>query len=192
MADRPDLDENLDSTTFQSYYYLKEELVQFCRLEGLQAAGGKTDLTKRISHYLDTGEKLISSVKSKSLVYIGEITEATLIECDFVCSEKHRTFFKTVIGKGFSFNVMFQSWLKSNAGKCYKDAVQAYYQILDDKKRGKAVIDKQFEYNTYIRDFFSDNSGKSLEDAIKCWRYKKSIQGHNKYEKSDLIALCQQ
>lgn len=31
--------------------------------------------------------------------------------------------------------------------------------------------------------------GKSLDDAIRCWKYKKQSQGHNRYEKSDLIAL---
>ena len=50
-------------------------------------------------------------------------------------------------------------------------------------------IDRQFEYNTYIRDFFANNKGKNLDDAIKCWKYKKQLQGHNKYEKSDLVAL---
>jgi hypothetical protein len=189
MTDRPKLDKTLESTTFQNYYYLKEELVQFCRQEGLQAAGGKTDLVKRISHYLDTGEKLMSKAKSKSSVDIGSITEDILIESNFVCSEKHRAYFKQAIGKGFSFNVGFQHWLKSNAGKTYKDAVEAYDQILADKRRGKTVIDKQFEYNTYIRYFFADNNGKSLDDAIQCWKYKKSIQGHNRYEKSDLMVL---
>lgn len=29
----------------------------------------------------------------------------------------------------------------------------------------------------------------SLEDAIKCWKYKKQLQGHNRYEQSDLIAM---
>lgn len=50
---------------------------------------------------------------------------------------------------------------------------------------------KQFEYNTYIRDFFEDNQGRSLEEAITCWKYKKSLQGHNRYEQSDLVALDQ-
>lgn len=86
---------------------------------------------------------------------------------------------------------MFQKWLKNNAGKTYKDAIEAYYRISEEKKKGKTTIDKQFEYNTYIRDFFEDNQGKSLEDAIICWKYKKSLQGHNRYEKSDLIALDQ-
>ena len=79
--------------------------------------------------------------------------------------------------------------MKSNTGKTYADAIEAYYQIIDEKKHKKAEIDKQFEYNTYIRDFFAANQGKTLEDAIKCWKYKKSRQGHNRYETSDLIAL---
>ena len=112
-----------------------------------------------------------------------------LIEANIVCSEKHRAFFKEKIGKTFSFNVTFQKWLKSNAGKTYADAIRAYYAILEEKEKSKTVIDKQFEYNTYIRDFFADNNGMSLENAIKCWEYKKSLKGHNHYEKSDLIAL---
>ncbi len=186
---RPDLNKNLDSVTFQEHYFLKEELVRFCRQEGLQATGGKADLTKRIAHYLDTGEKLVSIQKSKIPVDVGNITEDTLIEADFVCSEKHRAFFRKKTGKNFSFNVLFQNWLKSNAGKTYKEALGAYYQILTDKKHRKTEIGKQFEYNAYIRDFFTDNNGKSLDDAIKCWTYKKRLQCHNIYEKSDLTVL---
>ena len=62
-------------------------------------------------------------------------------------------------------------------------------QIIKDKKQNKTIIDKQFEYNTYIRDFFKCNKDKSLEQAIKCWKYKKSLKGYNKYEKTDLIVL---
>ena len=60
---------------------------------------------------------------------------------------------------------------------------------VEDKKKGKTKIDKQFEYNSYIRDFFADNKGKSLEEAIKCWKYKKQLQGHNCYERTDLVAI---
>ena len=35
----------------------------------------------------------------------------------------------------------------------------------------------------------ADNAGKSLADAIRCWKYKKKLPGHNRYEKSDLSAL---
>lgn len=62
-------------------------------------------------------------------------------------------------------------------------------QFLKRRKTVKQKIDKQFEYNTYIRDFFEDNKGKSLDDAIKCWKFKKQLKGHNKYEKFDLDIL---
>ena len=189
MTERPDLSRELDSKTFQNYYYLKEELVQFCRQEGLQTAGGKVILTERISHYLDTGEKLTACTRARSSSYAGEITEATSLGDNFVCSEECRAFFERAIGKGFHFNVVFMKWLRSNAEKSYGDAVQEYYMILDEKKKGKTAIDKQFEYNTYIRDFFADNKGRSLADAIVCWKYKKRLPGNNQYKREDLTAL---
>lgn len=189
MNERPELNTNLDGKTFRNYYYLKEELVDFCRKNSLPVSGGKLEITERIAHFLDTGEVLSAFAKAKSTPKVGTLSEDTVIEADFVCSEKHRAFFKEKIGKSFSFNVAFQKWLKSNSGKTYREAIEAYYQILEEKKKGKTTIDNQFEYNTYIRDFFADNEGKSLEDAIQCWKYKKSLQGHNRYEKSDLAAL---
>ena len=189
MNKRPELSRDISVEVFRNYYYLKEELVKFCRKYDLQTTGSKQELTDRIAYFLETGKKKKSSSKRIQTESIGEITENTLIEANIVCSEKHRAFFKEKIGKTFSFNVAFQKWLKSNAGKTYADAIQAYYAILEEKKKSKSVIDKQFEYNTYIRDFFADNNGMSLESAIKCWKYKKSLKGHNRYEKSDLIAL---
>lgn len=190
MSQRPELRPGLKGETFREFYFLKEELVDFCRKNDLPTSGGKLELTERIATYLDTGDVISSRNPSKRVALnVGEITEETVIEENFVCSEKHRAFFKERIGKSFSFNVQFQKWLKSNAGKTYADAVGAYSQILEEKKHKKTEIDKQFEYNTYIRDFFFANKGRSLEDAIVCWKYKKSLQGHNRYEKSDLIAL---
>lgn len=66
----------------------------------------------------------------------------TVIESNFVCSEKHRAFYKEHIGKSFSFNVLFQKWLKNNAGKTYRESIDAYYQILEDKKKNKTTIDR--------------------------------------------------
>lgn len=189
MTERPDLSAELNANVFRQYYYLKEELVRFCRDNNLPASGSKGELTERIEYYLNTGKVLFPAQKRKASAVTEDITESTLIEENIVCSEKHRAFFKEKIGKSFSFNVQFQKWLKSNAGKTYADAIAAYYQIMEQKKAAKTTIDKQFEYNTYIRDFFADNQGKSLDDAIRCWKYKKSLAGHNRYERSDLTAL---
>jgi len=191
MSQRPELSKELDGKTFRNFYFLKEELVDFCREHRLPVSGGKIELTNRIAYFLDTGKVLAASGKRKPTANVGTIMDNTVIEPNIVCSEKHRAFFKDRIGNNFSFNVLFQKWLKSNAGKTYGDALDAYYQILAEKKSGKTTIDKQFEYNTYIRDFFEANPGRNLDDAITCWKYKKSLQGHNRYEPSDLIALCE-
>ena len=190
--ERPSLTRELDSTVFRSFYYLKEELVDFCRENGLPVSGGKPELTERIACFLDTGKVLPPSAKKRTTASAGVITEDTVIEAEIVYSEKLRAFFRERIGKSFSFNVPFQNWLKENAGKTYGDAIPAYYRVLEEKKRKKMAIGRQFEYNTYIRDFFADNHGKSLADAIVCWKYKKCLPGHHRYEPSDLVALNQQ
>lgn len=217
MDKRANLNKNLDDGTFRNCYYLKEELVKFCRENNLPTGGSKAELTERIAIYLKSGRicetKTLNQSKMsnvcavqvlndkdkneiraaraavKSKASVENIDDDTLIEENFVCSQKHREFFESRIGKGFSFNVRFQKWLKTNAGKTYKDAIEAYSQIVEDNSRNKYPIDSQFEYNTYIRDFFADNKGKSLNDAIACWKYKKSIQGSNRYDKSDIVVL---
>ena len=191
MEARPALSKGLSSKEFTEYYYLKEELVSFCHDNDLPATGSKQELTDRIASFLETGKAQPPAAKrnTKTRKPVSGITRSGIIEDGFVCTETHRAFFKKEIGSGFSFNVRFQQWLKANAGKTYGDAIDAYYQILEEKKAGKSLIGKQFEYNAYIRDFFADNAGKKLADAIRCWKYKKSLKGHNRYERSDLAAL---
>lgn len=188
MSERPKLDTDLSGAAFREWYWLKEELTDFCRGNGLSAAGSKTELADRIALYLDTGKAETPRIARKTRNKpAGDITPDTLIEDGFVCSEKHRAFFKTQLGESFTFNVRFQKWLKSNAGKTYADAVEAYKEIRKEKG-GRKSIDSQFEYNTYIRDFFENNPGRSLDDAIRCWKYKKSQPGSNKYDDSDVAA----
>lgn len=181
--------QNMDIDLFRNTYYLKSELVRFCKENDLQASGSKEELTNRILAYLMSGEKIKDNHHRTKKIVIKDITLDTVIEAPFVCSEFHRAFFKKHIGTSFKFNVQFQNWLKQNHGKTYQDAITAYYEIIEYKKNHKSVIGKQFEYNTYIRDFFLENKDKTLEDAITCWKYKKSQIGTNKYEQSDLEIL---
>lgn len=186
---RPILNSNLSAEDFRNFYYLKEELINFCKENNLKTSGSKEQLSQQIFHFLSTGEILsFQNTKKQAPILHTEIATDSIIEDNFVCSEKHRSFFKREIGKNFTFNVTFQKWLKNNHGKTYQDAIDTYIQIITNSKKTKTTIDKQFEYNTYIRDFFDDNK-LSLKDAIKCWNYKKGRSGHNKYEPIDLIAL---
>ena len=201
-SNRNKLNKNLKASEFKEYYFLKEELKEFCRNEGLKLSGSKSQLEERIIYYLDTGKSLDDSKHAqnntknnanfqKSNLYKAtdseEITLDSILGENFKCSEDKREFFENEIGKGFKFKVQFQKWLKANPNKTYQDAIKAYYEIQNSNE--KTAIDKQFQYNQYIRDFFKDNDDKTLEDAIKCWNYKKSLKGHNRYENSDLDAL---
>ena len=197
-TERPTLTKDLKSEDFREYYFLKEELKDFCKKEGLKVSGNKNQLEERIIYYLDTGKSLDHSktIENKNKysktnlnkeTISKEITLNSTLGENFKCSEDKREFFESKIGKGFKFKVKFQKWLKSNPNKTYQDAIDAYYEIQESKEKTK--IGNQFQYNQYIRDFFEDNKDKKLEDAIICWNYKKSIKGHNKYEKSDLSAL---
>ncbi len=197
-SNRHKLNKDLNSAEFKEYYFLKEELKEFCRNEGLKVSGSKSQLEERIIHYLDTGKSLDDSNPTKNKANFQksdsnkttdfeEIRLDSILGENFKCSEDKREFFEKEIGKGFKFKVKFQKWLKANPNKTYQDAINAYYDIQNSKE--KTEIDKQFQYNQYIRDFFKDNDDKTLNDAIKCWNYKKSLKGHNRYEKSDLDAL---
>ena len=184
----PELTRDLKPEEFGQYYFLKEELKDFCRSEGLKVSGSKEDLENRIVHYLSTGEELKEpAVKRTSEDASTQITLDSRLGENFRCSEDKREFFEGHIGKGFKFKVKFQQWLKANPDRTYRDAIDAYHEIQSSGE--KTEIGKQFQYNQYIRDFFKDNEGKSLEDAIRCWKYKKSIKGHNRYERSDLEVL---
>ena len=182
------LTKDLNAEEFKEYYFLKEDLKDFCRSEGLKVSGSKQDLENRIIHYLSTGAELSEPrIRQFSNESKSEISLDSRLGENFKCSEDKRAFFKKEIGPGFKFKVKFQKWLKSNPDKTYREAIEAYHEIQSSKEKTK--IDKQFQYNQYIRDFFEDNDDKSLDDAIKCWKYKKSLKGHNRYEKSDLRAL---
>ena len=92
MSERPNLDIRLDSKIFKEYYYLKEELIEFCRKNDLQTTGGKTELTERIAKFLETGEKTYTNHNTKKAKVVDSITLDTVIEENFVCSQKHREF----------------------------------------------------------------------------------------------------
>lgn len=92
MRERPKLNKELDAVTFRSFYYLKQELADFCKENRLPASGSKAELTVRIAYFLDTGKAQKPSPRRISAVMIGTHTEDTVIEPNIVCSEKHRAF----------------------------------------------------------------------------------------------------
>ncbi len=190
---RPTLDKNISPTDFLDFYWLKEELQNFCREIGAKVSGPKTDLTQRITCFLETGTTpnpntpttTPKTTPRNSPRSSTEMTLETTIEPGFKCTQEHRKFFKSVIGPTFHFSVELQNFLKQNPGKTFADVVEKHYQILENKKNGtRTTISPQFEYNTFLRAFYDDPKNKNLplQDAITAWKKVRNERGDNAYQ----------
>jgi len=190
--ERPILDTKISIKDFKDFYWLKVELVDFCRKNGIGSSGGKIEIANRISEYLETGNiPRTKTQKNKKLPKPTQpITKDTIIGIEYRSYKEKKEFLKSVIGKQFHFTVHLLDFFKQNAGrKTYGDLINEWYKERELKKDPNFVkeIAPQFEYNTYIRDFMKDNPNKTRNDAIKYWKIKRTKPGSNKYSKSDLI-----
>jgi hypothetical protein len=190
--DRPNLNKTISLTDFNEFYWLKEELIDFCKTVGISTSGGKIAIADRIRHYLQTGE--IPAVptkpqrKSRFNWDTEPLTTETVITDNYKNGENVRNFFIQTIGSHFSFNVVFIKWMKENVGKTLADAIAEWKRIHDLKKDANYVsrIEPQFEYNRYMRAFLNDNPTLTSKDAMKFWKLKRTQRGTNDYQRSDL------
>jgi hypothetical protein len=194
---RPKLNKKISIKDFKDYYWLKEELVEFCRAIGINSSGGKIDISNRIIKFLENGELIIkSNIKKKTIISkfdwnVEKLNTATLITDNYRNTENVREFFRQNIGDHFKFNVEFMNWMKAHQGKTLGNAIEKWIEIskLKKDKNYKTEIAPQFEYNTYMREFLNDNPHLSSKDAIKSWKIKRDKPGVKKYEKEDLLYI---
>jgi hypothetical protein len=189
---RPVLNKQISIKDFNDFYWLKVELVDFCRKIGCSSSGGKIEIANRIAEYLETGKvvKRTTSKKKKLPKSTHPITEDTIIGIDYRAYKEKTEFLKSHIGKNFHFTIHLLDYFNENTGiKTYRDLINEYHKEQKLRKDPNYVskIAPQFEYNTYIRDFMKNNPDKTRSDAIKYWKIKKSKPGNNKYSKNDVI-----
>ena len=191
--ERPTLDKDISLTDFNEFYWLKEELVAFCKIVGISTSGSKIELTSKIQEYLTTGT-ILSNIKSTKPATSKfdwnkePLSKSTVITDNYKNTENVRAFFISQIGANFSFNVKFMNWIKNNIGKTLNDAMDEWKNLKEIKKdkNYKTEIDPQFEYNRYMRAFLADNPNLSSKDAMRFWKIKKTKRGTNDYERADL------
>jgi hypothetical protein len=173
-------------------YYLKIDLINFCKEYNLPTTGSKENLLEYICGFIE-GKPLNAKPKPKQKTMNNSFEPLleNIIDNNYSNNEIHRTFFSKTIGNHFKFNVQFMNWMEEKKSKkTYKEAKEVYNKTLLDKKSGKKnKIGKQFEYNQYTRDFFENNPNLSREDCIKCWNYRKKEFGDHKYTEEDLKIL---
>jgi len=193
---RPQLNKTISVNDFKEFYWLKKELVQFCRSEGLAKQGSKVELSTRIEFFLKTGNKDLNLAKGiKPISKFNWSTEKlglkTIITDTYKNTENVREFFEEQLGPSFKFNVKFMKWMKEHVGQTLEDAIKEWkrLKLMTKSNSVPKEIAPQFEYNRYIRDFLKDNPDKKRQTAIQFWKIKRSKRGDNVYRKSDLDLL---
>ncbi|MEM0899184.1 MAG: DUF6434 domain-containing protein [Pseudomonadota bacterium] len=190
---RPPIETLKTGADLKDWYWLKEEIVAHARDLGVSPAGQKFEIIDRVAHFLDTGEKRKPSAeKPKSSTPATEwhkmpLSRETVIDAGYRNNQNVRRFFKAEIGERFSFNIEFMNWMKASAGKTLSDAVEEWLAIEAKRKAGvRAEIPHHNQFNAYVQAYFDDNPGRSMDDARHFWKLKRSLPGHNRYERSDL------
>ncbi len=181
LETRPSLTRAIAPHNFASFYWLKEELITFCRANKLRTTGAKIELTQRIENFLLSGDTQAQEKKPPRVLrqtaqeVQAPLSADTRIPEDYTSSQEHRAFFVSVIGPRFHFTTRFMQFCKENAGKTYQDAIDEWYREEQQKRDPayKTRIAPQFEYNQHIRNFMQAHPDKPLKDAIAVWNEQK-------------------
>ena len=190
---RPELNNSISLHDFLGFYWLKTELVSFCKTNGISAAGGKIEITGRIEHFLATGEVVRAVGKPSPTSEFDWNNSAlnlnTKLTDNYKNTENMRAFMTLHTGSHFRFNTEFMNWAKSNTGKSLREAIEEWNAIYIRRKNKeyKTEIPPQFEYNRYIRDFMVDNPGQTRASAMYFWKLKRRQRGDNTYCVTDLF-----
>ena len=170
---RSELTHKLSSEDFLDFYWLKKELLGFCRQQNLSTAGSKDELKKRIAHFLATGEKLKPERKpSKRAAMPDVFTRDTVIGVGWRSSQALRVFFEKEIGPQFHFNGVMRDFIKQGEGKTLQEAIDVWEA--DRRSPAKKDIDSQFEYNRHMRAYFEAHPGATRAEALAAWQEKRS------------------
>lgn len=196
---RPELSKISSSEEFRQWYWLKAELVEYCREHKIPYSAGKFELIDRIAHFMDTGEipqPKRKKTRSKFDWSSETLTPKTIITDNYKNSQNMRGFMQEQIGTHFRFNNDFMNWMRNNVGLTLADAIEAWLAIDARKKDENVQIDipHHNQLNQYMRDFFDDNPDLSIKEARKCWEYRRSLpspSGRHRYSKDDLVSLSE-
>lgn len=163
---RPALTAYLTADEFRAWYWLKSELVAFCRTEGLPTSGLKAEVRDRITAYL-SGEALPEPKRRTKRAGAMPETFAldTVVGEGWRCSPKLGAFYRSVCGPGFRFNAAMRDFVHNGAGRTLADGIGVY----EASKNQKGPIAASLEYNQHMRRYFARHPNATREEAIAAW-----------------------
>ena len=172
--ERPALNAQLSADEFRHWYWLKEELVVFCRLQGLSTSGLKREIEGRVAACLAEG-RVPSRPRGGEVVArrTGKMPERfsmhSVIGEGWRCGPALGKFLRSELGDGFRFNAEVREFIHHGVGRPLGE-VAAVYRESAGRRR---AIPEQLEYNRHFREYFHANPGATREAAIAAWWKKR-------------------
>lgn len=179
------LTSSVDVEMFRQHDWLKTQMMAFCRDNQLSAAGSKEELTERIEKHLTVGERKVrrrvmsekvrKTRPKRSKQKLENPTLNTLITPEFRGSQNNRQLFRQHLGNDFRFNARLMSWIRANVGKTYREAINEYKRLKEEKLTGqqKPLNSPQAIYNRFLRDYRAKNPDVTFKEAIAAWYQHK-------------------
>jgi SAP domain-containing new25 len=173
VMQRPALNCQTNAQEFLRWYWLKEELIAFCRFARIPASGPKPELTVRIAAHL-AGQALSTSPRpSRNAQMPTEFTLETTIGQGWRCSLPLGVFLRAHCGRTFRFNAAVRKFVHTQVGRSLAEAVECYrLSVAPDSPQTE--IAPQLEYNRHTREFYANNPGASRQQVLEAWWARRS------------------
>jgi Domain of unknown function (DUF6434)/SAP domain-containing new25 len=191
---RPNIEDCSSSDEFRRWYYLKSELVDFAKTNGIPSNVGKFEIADRIAAVLNS-EPLPQPTKlspqSRFDWANATLTPNMHITDNVSFGPNVRGFFKAHIGPAFVCNSDFMDWVRHHVGVSLSDAVDAW-KMLEARKTDpdfQTRIRSHNQYNQFTRDILAANPQLSLEAVRQIWKAKRALPRPMTYQPSDLSLL---
>jgi hypothetical protein len=175
---RPTLKQVGSAQQFLRWYWLKEELYEYCKSNALPTSGSKPELAQRIVAHLSGAPipPVKRSVRAGAMPTTFELS--TVIGHGWRCNPSLGQFFRTHCGRGFRFNAATRNFVHTKEGSTLAQAIDCYKASVAVGAPKQEII-AQNEYNRHTREFFAANPHATREQALQTWWLKRNTQKPN-------------
>ncbi|HKM33507.1 MAG TPA: SAP domain-containing protein [Lachnospiraceae bacterium] len=192
---RPDFQNIKTYQEFSKYYWYRDELIQICKVLGVDYQGSKLELNHNIEEYFKGNlvKKRKSGNKARPITSLLTL-DTKLLDCGFCFNQKFRDFFSEQAGSNhFKFNTDMVPTAKKvkqdqDTDFTLQDMLDVYYG-----KREYARYDKSScQWNQFLKDFCVDQENvvytSKLKVASILWEEVRNSTREKVYSK-DLLVL---
>lgn len=171
MNERPELTRDLDQATFAEYYWLRDELAAFCRLNDLSTAGGKRELTARVTALLTGKSQPAVQRRPPSKAMPVAFTRQTPVGSGWRCSEALRAFICLDLGRPFRFDRFMREQISAGSGALLGEVIDEWR-----KQEGrKHEIEPQFEYNRFTKEYRLHAPKATHATVVRSWNSYRAL-----------------